>query len=212
MIVISGALVLVALALLVVGLLEPQLGYVYASIAVSLAAFGFLIAGILQRRGEIIGADDLAADTPSPTFGAGSPGANVVTTSPPRGRTDETVPAGPETGAPETAAPEPAGPETGASEPEAPIPGAPTGAVALPQPYAAPEPPAAAHLDGARDETLAGQVLIVAGHPHYHAAGCRQLLGGDATEVAVRDARDEGFTPCEVCLPDQALGAQPEPR
>lgn len=197
MIVISGALVLVALALLVVGLIEPHLGYVYASIAVSLAAFGFLIVGILQRRGELIGAADLRAAPPPPTFGAGSPGSNVVTTSPARGRTDETQQAGPEASAP---------------EPDAPIPGAPTGDVALPQPYAVPEPPAAAHVDGALDEPLAGAVLILAGRPHYHATGCRQLLGGDAAEVAVRDAQDEGFTPCEVCRPDQALGAQPDPR
>ena len=52
MIVISGALVLVALVLLVVGLVGQGLTFVYASIAVSLAAFVFLLLGILQRRGE----------------------------------------------------------------------------------------------------------------------------------------------------------------
>jgi hypothetical protein len=53
-IVISGVLVLVALILLVVGLVDPSLGYVYASIGVSLAAFAFLVVGILQRRKEVL--------------------------------------------------------------------------------------------------------------------------------------------------------------
>jgi hypothetical protein len=53
-IVISGALVLVALVLLIIGLIDPNLGFVYASIAVSLASFGFLVVGILQRRKEVL--------------------------------------------------------------------------------------------------------------------------------------------------------------
>lgn len=52
MIVISGALVLVALILLVIGLVSTALGFVYASIAVSVVSFAFLIIGIVQRRGE----------------------------------------------------------------------------------------------------------------------------------------------------------------
>jgi hypothetical protein len=51
-IVISGALVLVALVLLVLGLTMSDLEFVYGSIAVSLVSFVFLIIGILQRRGE----------------------------------------------------------------------------------------------------------------------------------------------------------------
>ena len=52
MIVISGALVLVALVLLVIGLVSTSLPFVYASIAVSVVSFVFLLIGILQRRGE----------------------------------------------------------------------------------------------------------------------------------------------------------------
>jgi hypothetical protein len=51
-IVISGALVLVALVLLVVGLATQNISFVYGSIAVSLISFVFLVIGILQRRGE----------------------------------------------------------------------------------------------------------------------------------------------------------------
>jgi hypothetical protein len=65
-IVISGALVLVALVLLVIGLIGPSLGFVYASIGASLAAFAFLVVGILQRRREesvgVEGAPTSAAD------------------------------------------------------------------------------------------------------------------------------------------------------
>lgn len=52
MIVISGALVLVALVLLVLGLTMTDLDFVYGSIGVSLVSFVFLVIGILQRRGE----------------------------------------------------------------------------------------------------------------------------------------------------------------
>jgi hypothetical protein len=65
-IVISGALVLVALVLLVIGLIGPSLGFVYASIAVSLASFGFLVGGILQRRKEEL---PLTEDLPPVTEG-----------------------------------------------------------------------------------------------------------------------------------------------
>jgi hypothetical protein len=51
-IVISGALVLVALILLVLGLTMTDLDFVYGSIGVSLVSFVFLVIGILQRRGE----------------------------------------------------------------------------------------------------------------------------------------------------------------
>jgi len=64
-IVISGALVLVALVLLVIGLVGPSLPFVYASIGASLAAFAFLVVGVLQRRKEeavVDGAPASAAD------------------------------------------------------------------------------------------------------------------------------------------------------
>lgn len=57
MIVISGALVLVAMVLLVLGLMTQELQFVYGSIGGSLLAFVFLVIGILQRRGEPLTAD-----------------------------------------------------------------------------------------------------------------------------------------------------------
>ena len=196
MIVISGALVLVALVLLVIGLLQHPLGYVYASIAVSLAAFGFLIVGILQRRGEISGPVGDPGVTPPPTFGAGTPGSNVVTTNPSRGRAEAPEPAEPITDAP----------NTDATDPLEPVISAPAATGPVQPPYAEPEPPVENDLDSAAVDELAGSVLIMSGRPRYHLPGCRDLLGQDAAEVDVRDARHEGFTPCGVCRPDQALG------
>ena len=69
MIVISGALVLVALVLLVLGLTMTDLDFVYGSIGVSLVSFVFLVIGILQRRGE----QKPAAAGPEVTEGASAP-------------------------------------------------------------------------------------------------------------------------------------------
>jgi hypothetical protein len=52
-----------------------------------------------------------------------------------------------------------------------------------------------------------GAVLVVAGRPRYHVAGCRYLVGKDADTVDVNDAREDGFTACGVCRPDEALSA-----
>ena len=65
MIVISGALVLVALVLLLIGIVSPELTFVYSSIIVSLVSLVFLIIGILQRRGEILPGDE-AVQTDGP--------------------------------------------------------------------------------------------------------------------------------------------------
>lgn len=87
MIVISGALVLVALVLLVIGLIDPNLGFVYASIAVSLASFAFLIVGILQRRKELPDSEPIAAapapaDEATATVVAAAPVAPVTSAAP----------------------------------------------------------------------------------------------------------------------------------
>ncbi len=52
MIVVSGALVLVALIFLIIGLLGEGLGMIWASIGTSLVAGVFLLLGALQRRGQ----------------------------------------------------------------------------------------------------------------------------------------------------------------
>ena len=64
MIVISGVLVLVALVLLIIGVVGPDLTFVYASIGVSLVSLVFLVIGILQRRGETPAAETAGAPAP----------------------------------------------------------------------------------------------------------------------------------------------------
>lgn len=54
MIVISGALVLVALVLLVLGVTQSDINLVYGCIVVSLVSLVFLVLGIVQRRGELL--------------------------------------------------------------------------------------------------------------------------------------------------------------
>jgi len=53
-IVISGALVLVSLVLLVLGVTQSDINLVYGCIVVSLVSLVFLILGIVQRRGEVL--------------------------------------------------------------------------------------------------------------------------------------------------------------
>jgi hypothetical protein len=159
-IVISGALVVVALVLLVIGLVIAGLGWVYGSIAVSLLSFVFLVIGILQRRKEVPGVE-AAAGTSGVAAGALVPaGAGLV----------------------------------GDAADDAIVTTLPSGLT----------PPA--------DPTIAvdvpvGEVLVVAGRPRYHVAGCRYLTGKDTESVPVAEARAQGFTSCGVCKPDEALAA-----
>lgn len=158
MIVISGALVLVALVLLIIGVVGPDLSFVYASIVVSLVSLVFLVVGILQRRGETAPAVDAAPAGPTPAPAAAEGLAAVV----------------------------PA--QSGAAR------------------AAAQEPPAAA--SAAAETVASGTVLVVEGRPRYHVEGCRYLSGKAAQGVDVAEARDEGFSPCGVCKPDEALAAR----
>ncbi|MGZ6827655.1 MAG: hypothetical protein ACXVGH_12770, partial [Mycobacteriales bacterium] len=68
----------VALVLLVIGLIDPSLGFVYASIAVSLASFAFLIVGILQRRKELPDGGQVPADASSSAAPDVAEGATVL--------------------------------------------------------------------------------------------------------------------------------------
>ena len=155
MIVISGALVLVALILLIVGVVGPDLTFVYSSIGVSLVSLVFLVIGILQRRGDT-GAD--AAAAPAAPEVAEEPADSVTTVLPSQVGTSRRV------------------------TEQAPV------------------------ADSASEEPgAAGSVLVVEGRPRYHVEGCRYLSGKSAEEVDVLEAREEGFTPCGVCKPDDAL-------
>ncbi|MGH3872830.1 MAG: hypothetical protein ACRDSR_15215 [Pseudonocardiaceae bacterium] len=52
---------------------------------------------------------------------------------------------------------------------------------------------------------LADQVLVVDEHPRYHLTGCPWPDQAQVERLAVREARELGFTPCDRCRPDTSL-------
>jgi hypothetical protein len=52
-------------------------------------------------------------------------------------------------------------------------------------------------------------VWVVDGRPRYHVSGCDFLIGKRAEPVPLRQASEDGFTPCARCDPDTALAAVP---
>jgi hypothetical protein len=162
-IVVSGALAVVAFALLIAGLVASGLALVYVSIAVSVVAMVFLAIGAYQRRGET--APGLALSSPAPAAMPTEDLTPVVRpVSTPAAELDESV-------------------------------------TTIP-------------ADSGRED-----VLVVPGRPRYHVAGCRYLSGKDAEVRTRTEALEEGFSPCGVCRPDDALagvaeaasGPEPEP-
>jgi hypothetical protein len=49
--------------------------------------------------------------------------------------------------------------------------------------------------------------LVVPGRPRYHVEGCRYLVGKETEERSVAEARNEGFSACGICRPDENLPA-----
>jgi hypothetical protein len=208
-IVISGALVLVALVLLIIGLVSTALPFVYASIAVSIVAGVFLGVGVRQRRGEPL-AEPGAGGAPVPapatvtdreglTAILPASGTETAMATAPRRTADSTEPAEVETT--ETTETTEAAEDTEATELVGP------GASVDEDPATEVEP-----VTGYDAAPATSRVLVMAGRPRYHAAGCRYLTGKDADEAEVAAARAEGFTACGVCKPDEgAAVAVPEP-
>ena len=85
MIVISGALVLVALVLLVLGVTQSDINLVYGCIVVSLVSLVFLVLGIVQRRGEVLPG---AASPAEPASGRGTTQTDSSTVTAPAGTDD----------------------------------------------------------------------------------------------------------------------------
>ena len=213
MIVVSGALVLVALVLLLIGLASSGLNSVYASIAVSVVAVGTLLIGFLQGRAALRQDET----TPGSLFGP-DPDADDDPDVEPAAEPDAAVAPAGATGAADAAATV-AGPAGPADDRPAPLPDAarpdvepvpvPVGGDAEPPV----EPAEPLSVDVAEVEAAVGAVvLVVPGRPRYHVAGCRYLSGREAEERTPVDARERGFTPCGVCRPDARLVAEYEDR
>ncbi|MGI5321692.1 hypothetical protein [Actinomadura nitritigenes] len=181
MIILSGVLVVAAIALLVAGIVAGNgdsaqvfgldaLVVIYISIAVSIVSALCLAIGVFLRRKEL--------------FGTGAPAAPARK----GGKAKRPRPAPPVPAA-KSAAGAPAAPR-----PALDAPAEPDDEVEIPvQPVDVP------------DDAL---VFVVRGRKRYHLDTCRQLAGRDTEELTYAEAKEEGFSPCTACMPDTALAAR----
>ncbi|MFI0349635.1 hypothetical protein [Actinomadura sp. 9N407] len=188
MIILSGVLVIVAIALLVAGIVAGNaesaqvlgldaLVVIYISIAVSVVSALCLAVGVFLRRDELRGT---GATAPSARKGGrkakadkakSGKGGKTATPVPATGRAKPPVPADPAV-------------KDGDADGEMEI----------------PPPPADVPEDAV--------VFVVRGRKRYHLDTCRQLAGRDREELTYAEAREEGFSSCTACMPDTALAAR----
>jgi hypothetical protein len=184
-IILSGVLVVVAIALLVAGIVAGSgdsaqvlgldaLVVIYISIAVSLVSFVCLAIGVFLRRKELFGAVPAPA-APARKARSGRKDAK-------KDKKDKKKAAKGERPAPDRTVP---------AKSPAPVP---DDDVEIPlQPANVP------------DDAL---VYVVRGRRRYHLDTCRQLAGRDKEELTYVEAKEEGFSPCTACMPDTALAAR----
>ncbi|MQY02310.1 hypothetical protein [Actinomadura macrotermitis] len=180
MIILSGVLVVVAIALLVAGIVAGNgdsaqvfgldaLVVIYISIAVSMVSLVCLLIGVFLRRREL--------------FGAGASAAKPAKGGKKADRKKKPAPAPvPAAGAKDGKDAKPAPADPADEE------------IALPaQPVEVPDD---------------AEVFVVRGRKRYHLETCRQLAGRETEELTYVEAREEGFSPCTACMPDTALAAR----
>ncbi|MEW2356601.1 hypothetical protein [Spirillospora sp. NPDC029432] len=183
MIILSGVLVIVAIALLVAGIVAGNgesaqvlgldaLVVIYISIGVSVVSALCLAIGVFLRRKEL--------------FGTGA----AVAPARKSARKDKAKSKGKKP----AAAPVPA---AGRGKPAAPV-----GPTAGPADDDTEIPPPPADVP---DHAV---VFVVRGRKRYHLDTCRQLAGRDKEELTYAEAREEGFSSCTACMPDTALAAR----
>ncbi|MFB4307712.1 hypothetical protein [Actinomadura sp. GTD37] len=184
MIILSGVLVVVAIALLVAGIVAGNgdsaqvfgldaLVVIYISIAVSIVSALCLAIGVFLRRKELWGPGGSATPARSKTAKA---------------KKDKRRKAAP---------PAPAGKTAGA-----------TGAPAAAPPAGDPADDALEMPAPPVDVPDDAMVFVVRGRKRYHLDTCRQLAGRDTEELTYVEAKEEGFSPCTACMPDTALAAR----
>ncbi|TDD62590.1 hypothetical protein, partial [Actinomadura rubrisoli] len=188
MIILSGVLVVVAIALLVAGIVAGNgdsaqvfgldaLVVIYISIAVSIVSALCLSTGVFLRRKELFGAGASPSAGRKPKSGKRKKPAPTAPLAP------SAPPASP-VSAQGATAPQQARPPAEPADDEVEIPV---------QPVDVPE------------DAL---VFVVRGRKRYHLDTCRQLAGRDTEELTYVEAKEEGFSPCTACLPDTALAAR----
>jgi len=68
--------------------------------------------------------------------------------------------------------------------------------------------------EGAAPDSAASddpEVVVVDGRPEYHRASCSRLAGLASEPIPLSQAREDGFTPCLVCVPEGAPSPEDDP-
>jgi hypothetical protein len=177
-IILSGVLVVLAIALLIAGIAFGNSGtevvgldgltLIYISIAVSIVSALCLAVGVFLRRRELFG-----------TPGAGPDRAPAESKKARKKARKARKAAG------------------GAAPLD---PGSTLGGPAADDALTIPAPPVDVPADAL--------VHVVRGRKRYHLDNCRQLAGRDKEELTYAEAQEEGFSPCTACMPDTALAAR----
>ena len=170
-------LVLAALGLLVTALITASSLWAWVSIGLSVLAGLILVADWLRRRRR-------SAATPA--------AASAATPEPVEEEQTTLIPASGDLGDPaDTPEPEPA---DASAETE-------TTPDSDPGVEDTPEADAAVLAD------LEDEVVVVDEHPRYHLRTCEWIGPRDTIPIGVGEARQLGFTPCDVCRPNATLVA-----
>ena len=196
MIVISGALVLVAAVLLVLGIIS-SITLVYAAIGLSIVSAVFLLVGVFQRPAP--------ASEPHESESEGT--RRQASRRDDRDEQDSERPA-----KRPVKMSKPAEPEDDDSYESADL-QEPVGHIDLVEAEDAGDeisadfPLEKAHADfEARSGATAADVLVISGRPRYHVGGCEYVEGNDDSEpLEINEARELGFTPCGACRPNETL-------
>ncbi|WP_433529165.1 hypothetical protein ACQPYA_22985 [Micromonospora sp. CA-263727] len=194
MIVISLALILVAVVLLVLGLAGGSSPLLVVSIGASLLAAVALVAGARQAAaGRATGHRGPAGRPPRDAAGEAAPAAGREP-----GIPAQHIPPTVETGDVGWRQP-PGSPVTGPRERV-------VDAGADADGYD--DEPAAQEItpeQAARVALLPDEVRVVDGRPRYHLVECPHLVGREHEPLPVAEAADLGFTPCAHCTPGTIL-------
>ncbi|MGC7100495.1 hypothetical protein ACPZ19_37935 [Amycolatopsis lurida] len=196
-------LVLVAAGLVVAGLITANTLWAWVSVGVSVVAGIVMLAEWLRRRKQAAAAaaepaSSSAEEEPKPEPDADADSDAV------EGEVAGELPLDEEPEEKEPAAATAVLPAAGDSEKS-------------PETEAEAEEPAAATGDPGEEDTDAADLLVVSSldvevlvvdeYPRYHLAECTWLTDRDTIPIAVSEARDLGFTPCDRCGPDATLAA-----
>lgn len=209
MIVISILLILVAIALLVIGLVSASSLLLIGSIVGSLLAAVTLVVGMRQAaaaRAEMVDNRDVLAEADAKRDEYGDPAEEYLDEEfgEYEGRRQRRESASTATS---TEYRDEDFPGYGASEPEQPVRRDPVPPQREPveDPEDEPEPQPVSAAETARVARMTADVYVVDGRPRYHLAGCVHLMDKEAEPLPVNEASDLGFTPCGLCEPDSAL-------